>query len=120
MPKAGTAVGWEKLGSARQSAFGGSWDQPVVLWGSKGGMEQSKAGEAARKGSLENKSKLVRSQQDLCRNVGIWFATPWPCSFGKENLRLAQGCLSRCHIEVLPRAFFMSEQPPLLLGERRV
>lgn len=57
-------------------------------------MEQSKTKEQGRRSSKErglelqmSKNKLVRSQENLCRSVGIWFMTPWPCTFSKKDSR---------------------------------
>lgn len=82
---------------------------------------RSKAGEAARRGSLElqmSKTKFVRSSSVDLWVYGLWH--PGPVLSAKKIWGLAHGSQSRCQIRVLPRAFLTSDQPPFPLGKTRV
>lgn len=55
-------------------------------------MEQNKTKEQGRRSSKERERGATDEQEQVgkehfCRPVSVWFVTPWPCPFSKENLR---------------------------------
>lgn len=124
--------GWDSIwvGENRlyQSNFIVSYAWPVFLQGSK--RDGAAQGQASRQEKWKRRSsvpqrskKLVRSWHHLGGSMDVWSVTAWlfwerKCEAWPRDVK-ADAKTRWCQNEVLPRAFFMSEQSPFPLGKTR-